>query len=218
MKLVFRFLSLLLVGMTALASVATAADSIGYFAAIAADAFPIVGQQYYTRHCFMYEKNVSLTTNYWRGTLVSINTQVTLVSMNDKKMVLRLPSGEKVKIENVEKYSKRSMQTISRDILTTRPVPLDSFSEPIAAAIKMGEMQLGMTKEQVVMARGYPPGHKTPSLDNDHWIYWNSRGGTETIVFKDGLLVDGRGLQPEPPHTVDHTVRQAAQKSTVGQG
>jgi len=190
-------LSLLLVALSALigAATAAAADSIGYFDAITSDPLPIVGQQYYTRHCFMHEKGVSKTTNYWRGTLVPINTQVTLVSMNDKKMTLRLASGETVKIENVEKFSKRSMSTIAHNLLATQPVPIDKFDPAIADAIKSGNMKMGMTKEQVVMARGHPPGHKTPSLDADTWLYWSSRLVIQTIVFDNGVLVRGRGIQ-----------------------
>ena len=51
-----------------------------------------------------------------------------------------------------------------------------------------------MTREQVVMARGFPPGHKTPSLDADIWTYWTSRHGSQTIVFTNGVLSKGRGV------------------------
>jgi hypothetical protein len=204
MKFASRYALLLLVALTALIGAAAAPATIGYFDAIAADPFPTVGQQYYVRHCFMYEKGVSLTTNYWRGTLVPINSQVTLVSIGGKKMVLRLANGGTIKVENVEKYSKRSMSTISRDLLAPNPVPVEKFGATIADAIKNGVLKLGMTREQVVMARGYPPGHKTPSLDNDTWIYWSSRFVMDTIVFSDGVLVRGRGLEQQSPNSDRH--------------
>jgi len=173
---------------------AIAAESIGYFEAITSDPLPVVGQQYYTRHCFMYEKGVSDATNYWRGSLVSINTQVTLVSLDDRSMLLRLKSGETVKIESEERHSRRSMATVAHNLLTPQPVPVDKFDEAIASAIRSGTLKLGMTKEQVVMARGYPPGHKTPSLDSDRWCYWTSRYAEQTIAFSNGVLVRGRGI------------------------
>jgi hypothetical protein len=52
-----------------------------------------------------------------------------------------------------------------------------------------------MTKEQVLMARGYPPAHETPSLDLDTWKYWSSRFVTQTIAFERGILAAGRGIQ-----------------------
>jgi len=171
------------------------AGTIDYFKAIEAEPPPVVGQSYYTRHCFKYEKDESETTNYWRGILVPINTKVALVALTTRDMVLRLPDGGTVKIANVEKFSRRSMAEIAHNLLTAGPVPIERYGEPMATTIKNGEMRLGMTKEQVVMARGYPPGHKTPSLDLNTWVYWSSRFATQTIVFRDGVLAQGRGLQ-----------------------
>jgi hypothetical protein len=191
-----RCLPLILAALCVVASAATAADSIGYFDAIASDPAPIVGQQYYTRHCFMYEKGAAETTNYWRGSLVPINTQVTLVALDGKKLVVRLPSGEAVSIDNVEKFSRRSTSTIAHNLLATQPVPISSFNDATGSAIKSGILKMGMTKEQVIMARGYPPGHKTPTLDFDTWTYWSSRFVTQSLVFSNGVLVRGRDVLP----------------------
>jgi hypothetical protein len=191
-----RCRSLILAALCVVGSAATAADSIGYFDAIASDPAPVVGQQYYTRHCFMYEKGATETTNYWRGALVPINTQVTLVALGGKDMVLRLASGETVKIDNVEKFSKRDTAAVAHNLLATRPVPIDRFDNATASAIKSGILKMGMTKEQVIMARGYPPGHKTPTLDFDTWTYWSSRFVTQSLVFSNGVLVRGRDVLP----------------------
>ncbi len=43
-----------------------------------------IGGKYYTRHSFQYEKNRHRTTNYRRGLLVPVNTQVALVSFGRK--------------------------------------------------------------------------------------------------------------------------------------
>ena len=170
-----------------------AADSIGYFDTITSDPLPIVGHQYFTRHCFMYDRNVAVTTNYWRGTLVPINTPVTLVSLEGKKMVLRLANGIAVTIKNVEKYSRRDMVKISHDMLALQPVPIERFDEATVNSIKSGTLKNGMTKEQAVMARGYPPGDQTPSIDADVWLYWSNRRTVQTIVFSNGVLVQGSG-------------------------
>lgn len=191
-----RCLSFMLAGLCTLAGDAAAADSIGCFDAINSDSIPIAGKQYYTRNCFMYERGVTETTNYWRGILVPINSQVTLVSLNETSMVLRLADGENVRIENVERFSRRSMSTIAHNLLATQPIPIDKFDNATANAIKNGALKIGMTKEQVIMARGYPPGHKTPTLDSDTWTYWSSRFVTQTLVFSNGVLVRGRGVLP----------------------
>lgn len=185
-------LCLFLLGVLAL----TAAESTGYFEAIKNDPSPTVGESYYLRHCFMYEKNEHVATNYWRGALVPINTQVTLQSLDGKRMLLRIEgTGETVKVVNVPNFTKADMTTIAARMLSPTPIALDEFEPEIARAIKNGTMRLGMTKEQVVMARGYPPGHQTASLEQDAWKYWSSRFVIQTIVFADGILSEGRGIQ-----------------------
>lgn len=170
--------------------------SIGYFDAIAQEAAPVVGETYHMRHCIMHEKGTHLATNYWRGGLLPINTQVTLVSLKKKTMKLRVvETGEEVEIENVPDFTKKDIPTIARNMLTRTPVPLDGFGAEIARKIKNGELASGMTREQVVMARGYPPSHKTSSLSQDTWTYWSSRFVVLTIVFEDGVLARGRGIE-----------------------
>ena len=40
-----------------------------------------------------------------------------------------------------------------------------------------------MTKNGVRIALGYPAAHRTPSLENNSWIYWHNRFGTKVIEF-----------------------------------
>jgi hypothetical protein len=188
-------------------AVTAASGSIGYFDAIAADPPAVVGQTYYTRNCFKYDRGTWSTTNYWQGTLVPINTQVTLVSLGWNGMVLRLPGGETVMVANAVKHTRRNMPEIAHNLLTPQPVPIAKFDESTAAAIKHGVLKTGMTKEQVVMARGYPPAHRTASLDSDVWLYWNNRAGVQTISFSNGVVrwITGDAAsaeKAEPPTTV----------------
>jgi len=168
--------------------------SIDYFNSITAEPAPTPGQSYYLRYCITYEKGTWATTAYTRGTFVPINTQVTLVTLGGKDMVLKLAGGETIKVDNVEKFTKRDMATIAHELLSAQPVPLEKFDDAMQKAIKSGTLKLGMTKEQVVMARGYPPRHKTPSLDGDTWVYWSSRFAEQTLVFENGVLARGRGI------------------------
>ena len=191
-----RLLCLLCLVVSALSGASIrAADSIGYFDAINSDPAPVVGQQYYTRYSFVYEKGLYETTNYSRGELVPINTQVTVLSLGGETMVLQLATGGTVKVQNREKVSQRDMAQIAHAMLSPHPVPIEKFDEATANSIKSGILKLGMTKEQVVMTRGYPPGHKTPSLDGDVWTYWSSRFVVDTLVFSNGVLTQGRGLR-----------------------
>lgn len=166
-----------------------------YLAAIREDPVPVAGQEYFTRHTFMYEKGVHNTTNYWRGTLVPINSRVVLQDIDGDSMALRLASGETVKVKNVQKYTRCDTTTIARRMLSPRPVPIERFDRATVEAINNGVLRVGMTRDQVLMARGYPPAHETPSLDQMTWKYWSNLFVTQSIVFQDGVLARGRGIQ-----------------------
>ena len=44
---------------------------------------------------------------------------------------------------------------------------LQSFAPGVQQSIRDGYVERGMTREQVLMAVGYPPTHETASLDQD---------------------------------------------------
>ena len=183
----------LLVGLLPLRAEGT---GIGYFEAIRAEPGPVVGETYFLRHCVTCEHGVHETVNYSQGTVVPINTKVILVERTSGGMVLRVEAtGEKITVRNVEKYSRRPMDVIARNMLTRAPVPIGKFGDGMAAQIASGRPVIGMTKEQVVMTRGYPPGHKTPSLDGDIWKYWASRMLWDTYAFENGILTSGSNLR-----------------------
>lgn len=172
-----------------------ASEISDYTAAFEKEQIPQAGKEYYLRHCIWYENGTHDTTNYTRGALLPINTKVTLVEFSDGMVSIRVNStGEIVKIRNRDKYTKKSMNAIARNMLSASEVSLKSVSKEFAEAIRNGEMKLGMTKQEVLMARGWRPAHKTSSLDQNTWVYWTSRFVTFTIVFKDGKLAEGRGL------------------------
>ena len=156
---------------------------------------PVVGQDYVTRFTFRHEKNEHVTTNYGRGVVVPINTPVKIVSMSGSLLVLkRGDTGQEIKVKNEEKYTKKNIKEMAALMLASDKTPIEQVPEPFATAIRNGEMRKGMTKELVLMARGYPPAHETPSIEGDRWVYWSSRFVKQTIVFTDGRLSEGRGL------------------------
>ena len=136
-----------------------------------------------------------MSTNYSRGELVPINTPVTLVSINKDKIVLkRTDTGQTLKVENEKKYTLKSGEGFAEMMLSPQKTRLELLPPKVATAVSAGELHKGMTKELVLMTRGYPPAHETPSLDGDRWVYWSSRFVKLTIVFTDGRLSDGRGI------------------------
>jgi hypothetical protein len=155
---------------------------------------PTVGKDYFTRFTLHAEDHEYPVTNYARGDLVPINTPVKLINMSGKKFTLRrLDSGGDIEVENIEKYSHLSLSEVAARMLSAEKTPIEKLVPTLQKAIKEGEMRRGMTKDQVIMARGYPPAHETASTDSDRWVFWSSRFVKQTIVFTNGRLTEGRG-------------------------
>ena len=115
--------------------------------------------------------------------------------MSGAQLVLkRLDTGQEIKVKNADKFTKKSIPEIASLMLSADKTPLEKLPEDVASAIRNGDMRKGMTKELVLMARGYPPAHETPSIEGDRWVYWSSRFVKQTIVFTNGRLSEGRGL------------------------
>lgn len=178
---------------------AGAPKSIDYFEKITKEKPVVAGEQYYMRHCLFYEANGKpwRTTNYKTSAsiLVPINSKVTLTSLGSKKMQIKIEkTGQILTIENIEKHTGKDMATIAQAMLTRDEVPIGKFDEKIEKNIRNGILCLGMTKEQVIMTRGYPPMTGAPSLEVDTWVYNESIFVKHTLVFQDGVLIQGRGV------------------------
>jgi hypothetical protein len=147
------------------------------------------GDKYYTQFSLFREGGVvneyiHRTTNYRVGDLVPVNTPVRLLSRDDDTIELRLPDGAQLCIENIEDYSGESIEGIFRRTLGPQPVDLSVFTQEERGAIFAGEVEVGMTRAAVLIALGYPPKHKTPSLQGNRWRYWKGRTDTFLVIFE----------------------------------
>lgn len=156
---------------------------------------PKKGETYYTRHNLWHQNGVSFGTNYAAGDLVPINSRVKVLAIGRKELIFRVEEGDRVILRNIPKYTKRTVKEIAANLLSPTPIAYDALGEQLARDIRFGILSRGMTKEQVIMARGYPPQHKTPSLEFDRWVYWSSRMVQRALLFENGTLSQGRGVR-----------------------
>jgi len=154
---------------------------------------PEVGSSYYTRYNFWVEKERSLTTNYSRGELIPFNTKVTLEAVGKKKIVLNV-DGRTLTLINVRKHTQRDPSAIASELLSQTKISLAGIAKSRQSDMQSGVLRLGMSKDQAIMTRGYPPRHKTPSTKSNNWVYWTSRFVQRTIVFENDKIARGRGL------------------------
>lgn len=121
-----------------------------------------------------------------------------------------IPAGSRIKVLSYGRYRAfveidgkpmRLGQDYGRDqeplerFATKWVVPADprekvaGWPEPVREAIRLGKVIPGMTREQVIVAVGFPPTHKTPSLDSPVWNYWTTRTLTYQVVWSDKGVV-----------------------------
>lgn len=84
---------------------------------------------------------------------------------------------------------------LNKVLLADDPTPaIASYPMAIQQAIHDSRVEVGMTKEQVLRAIGYPPTHETPSVAANDWTYWESRFRTFHVYFgSDGKVVSLNG-------------------------
>jgi hypothetical protein len=149
--------------------------------------------EYHARHSFYIDRAQHLATNYARGTVIPINTPVRVINVRGNNIQIET-MGTPVTIVNVPKYTKIRTEQLFERMFSVDPIDLSGVKPDYQAAMRQGLLRLGMTKQEAIMARGYPPAHATPSLDLDRWVYWSARVIKQTIAFENGVVAKGRGV------------------------
>ncbi len=79
--------------------------------------------------------------------------------------------------KTIEDYKNYMFTTKTFEELTA------GMSEDEINAIKNGIVINGMSKKAVLVNYGYPPEHRTSSLDRDRWIYWRNKMQSFAVCF-----------------------------------
>ena len=132
-----------------------------------------------------YEKPKIADVNFQQGTLVPFGTRVTITSVRGNDVTFQAPGQPPLTV--VLKYGRRTLDMdtfVHRLFVEQDPkAKLACVSKKIREAIEAGTVEPGMTRDQVLMSLGYPPAHRTPSLDSPQWIYWQNRWQTFVVGF-----------------------------------
>ena len=78
-------------------------------------------------------------------------------------------------------------------VLEDPKLKMAKFPLPVRKAIEAGKLMKGMTKEQVIIAVGYPQTNETPKLDGPYWRYWWSSFGPYYVYWSGNKVskIDG---------------------------
>jgi len=148
-----------------------------------------------------YGRYRSSQSGYAAGPLLAAGTRVRVTKVGGSAIAFQ-PLDSPTTYTMIFRYGGKVMpvgqyfQNILRD-----KNPLDAMRNAprsIADGVREGRLIEGMTKEQALIARGYPPAHRTPSLDANEWIYYDTLGFVDRVEFADGKIHSvTRGPAPE---------------------
>jgi hypothetical protein len=128
------------------------------------------------------------TTNYQVGTLIPVNSEVTMQDVNAKQLTF-LYKGQTITLRNIAKYSGLDISDVSSKYFSTKKVNLSKYSKAEQKAISSAGLVKGMSKEAVLLSLGTPPQHRTPNLQSDTWTYWRNRWTTFIVSFEEGKVI-----------------------------
>ena len=140
----------------------------------------------------MFGQGSSITTlNYTLGFPIPVNSIIFYEDVNSKQLAF-MYNQKRYYLRNAPRYSKTNMDQMLDRYFATKKVDISKFTKKEQTLIKAAKIEIGMSKEAVILAYGYPPAHTTASLDQDAWKYWKFQRGyaQDTLIlhFKNNKL------------------------------
>ena len=137
------------------------------------------------------EKRARLfATNYQQAGFIPLCTEVK-ISKTSRKVITFTDLATNIQYDYY--YHRSAGEPFDKHLLkyfgkTCNKDKVAKLSKVDQEGIKAGAAKVGMSKEGVILAIGYPPMHRTPSLQSDQWVYWRNRWATMQVVFVDGKV------------------------------
>lgn len=138
----------------------------------------------YTCCNIFFEHEEVSDANYHVGSMVPAGTPVQVQAVGRSSLTF-LAGGTKLTL--VQAYGKEPFdQYADRILVTEDPTSrVAAYPKAVQSAIRAGRVEVGMTKEQVLVSIGYPPSHRTASTAASDWTYWMNRWITYRVQFDD---------------------------------
>jgi len=158
-------------------------------------------EKLYTAYNMWFENSENfLAINYKKGMLIPAGTEVSNVGVASTKRTpmiafTTVKNGQTFNVGFVAKYHPGlSAQDYVKKMFTGKNFEAltAGMTQNEVKAIKEGRLVIGMSKAAVLVAYGYPPEHRTPSLSSNTWIYWIDRFRNKAILFDE----NGRTCKP----------------------
>lgn len=179
---------------------------------------PEVVQQYQSRTLYTccnihYESSNVSDANYYIGGTIPFGSPVQVKKADRGTLTIQAGTQELNLAHRYGNQNETFQQYVDKLLVSDDPKSKAAgYSQAAQQAIKEGRVELGMTRDQVLMSLGYPPAHRTPNLTNWEWTYWYNQWVTYRVQFGDdgkvsqiiGNQVPSRNqpIKDDPPPSV----------------
>jgi hypothetical protein len=133
--------------------------------------------------------------NYASLPMIPVGSPATVENYGRQRANVEI-DGKKMRLGHDYGREQESLeQWVHKIIVDEDPKPkIAAFPLAIREAIGQGKVMVGMTREQVIMAVGYPLTSETPSLDSTLWRHWISSFGEYQLLWgSDGKIKEIAG-------------------------
>ena len=144
----------------------------------------------YTCCNFHYDKDWISDANWGNLPMIPAGAKIRVLDYGWNRASVEI-DGKPMRIGHEYGRSEETLeQFIAKLVVKANPRAKVARAAPrVKGAIDEGKVVARMTKEQVILAVGYPPTHRTRSTDAAVWNYWYSRARRYEVHFK-GNTVD----------------------------
>jgi hypothetical protein len=144
---------------------------------------PATGESRYLCCNLRYERNAITDVNYQVGTLIPVGTRVHITAAGGNRVTFEAEGHPPLTV--VFKYGRKALTFDEYlDRLLVRDDPRAKLpAGKVRTLVEAGDVEPGMTRDQVIMSLGYPPAHRTPALSAATWTYWQNRWVTMVVAF-----------------------------------
>jgi hypothetical protein len=136
--------------------------------------------------------------NYSSDTRIPAGAPIKIVDYGRWRLITEV-DGKKVRIGLDYGRRQETLAQFARKLTVDKDLRfrIASFPPVVQDAIRAGKVLPGMSKEQVVIAVGFPARHETPSVDGSEWKLWHTSRIPYTVRFDERGRVKEIEIDPE---------------------
>jgi hypothetical protein len=135
-----------------------------------------------------YAEYTIYSTNYKSGTLLPLNSEVKITYL-DRNLIFFEHNNKIYALKRTGHSKHISLEGIFKRTFSKEKVSVEKYDASTQHNILNGEVKQDMSKDAIILSRGYPPEHRTRSLESNTWYYWSTTHNKAEFSFSDNKLI-----------------------------